>query len=161
MADPTARMETSHEEGCVVIRLSGDLDLVTVPRLEPQIERAIAGAPDVVVDLTEIQFLDSGGLRLLTRVSSTAAAHNQSLVVVAPPNSIARSVLEIAGMKADSSFTTRRQVLRAQTSRRTRARAFRRGRCRQALAGAVAQERRFDPRPRARLYGRLPGRSAS
>ncbi len=99
MADPTARMETSHEEGCVVIRLSGDLDLVTVPRLEPQIERAIAGAPDVVVDLTEIQFLDSGGLRLLTRVSSTAAAHNQSLVVVAPPNSIARSVLEIAGMK--------------------------------------------------------------
>jgi anti-sigma B factor antagonist len=92
-------METDYEEGRVVIRLSGDVDLVTVPRLEPRIERAIAGALDVVVDLTEVQFLDSGGLRLLTRVSSTAAANNQALVVVAPPNSIARSVLDIAGMK--------------------------------------------------------------
>jgi anti-sigma B factor antagonist len=100
MADP-ARLESDHEDGRVVIRLSGEIDLTNVGRLEEQIEGAIADARDVVIDLTEVHFLDSGGLRLLSRVSTAAADHNQSFVVVAPPDSIARSVIDIAGMTGE------------------------------------------------------------
>lgn len=98
MIDPTPLMTTEYEDGRVVIRLSGEIDLSNAERLETQISHAIANVREVVIDLTTIDFIDSRGLRLLKRASTAAAERNATLAVVAPPNSIARSVLDMTGM---------------------------------------------------------------
>lgn len=101
MPDPIAQMAADRQEARVVIRLSGEVDFTTVEALRTQIENAVAEVEEVIIDLTAVEFLDSGGLRLLHQVESATAGRSQSLVVVAPPTCVARSVLDIAGMKGD------------------------------------------------------------
>ena len=74
MTDPGPLMQAEFEDGRVLVRLSGEVDLSNVEGLEAQIEDTIADARDVVIDLTAIEFIDSRGLRLLNRVASSVAA---------------------------------------------------------------------------------------
>ena len=61
MTDPRPLMQAECEDGRVVVRLSGEIDLSNVDGLEAQIDDAIADARDVVIDLTAIEFIDSRG----------------------------------------------------------------------------------------------------
>ena len=101
MTDPRPLMRTEEEDGRVVVRLAGEIDLSNVDGLEAQIDSAIAHAQDVVIDLSAIDFIDSRGLRLLNRVASSVGARDGTLVVVAPPNCVARSVLDMTGMSQE------------------------------------------------------------
>jgi len=101
MTDPGPLMQSEIEDGRLVVRLSGEIDLSNVEGLEGQIEAAIADARDVVIDLAAIEFIDSRGLRLLNRVSASVASRDGTLVVVAPPNCVARSVLDMTGMSQE------------------------------------------------------------
>ena len=91
-------MESEYEDGRVVVRLSGEIDLSNVESLESQIERAIGNVRDVVIDLTAIDFIDSAGLRLLKRISAAVSGRSASFAVVAPSKSIARSVIDVTRM---------------------------------------------------------------
>jgi anti-sigma B factor antagonist len=101
MTDPRPLMQTDSEDGRVVVRLSGEIDLSNVDGLEAQIDDAISDARDVVIDLTAIDFIDSRGLRLLKRVSTAVAGRGGTLLIVAPASSIARSVLDMTGMSQE------------------------------------------------------------
>ena len=101
MTDPRPLMQTDGEDGRVVVRLSGEIDLSNVDGLEAQIDERIADAQDVVIDLTAIDFIDSRGLRLLKRVSTAVAGRDGTLLIVAPASSIARSVLDMTGMSQE------------------------------------------------------------
>lgn len=49
-----------------LVRLTGELDLYTAPQLENELETLIrAGAAHVLLDLTDVPFLDSSGLAVL------------------------------------------------------------------------------------------------
>ena len=91
-------MTSEHEDGRVVIRLSGEIDLSNAESLETQINQAIADVREVVIDLTAIDFIDSRGLRLLKRVSTAAAERNATSRRCRSAHSIARSVLDMTGM---------------------------------------------------------------
>lgn len=68
----TVRVEKP-ESGTVVLRVGGEIDLVTAPQLEESVTRALAQRPKVlVVDLTDVGFLASAGMSVLV------AAHNQA-----------------------------------------------------------------------------------
>lgn len=57
----------------VVLGLHGELDLLAAPLLEQEIEKAEADSPAIVVlDLQDLQFVDSAGLRVIL------AAHERS-----------------------------------------------------------------------------------
>jgi anti-anti-sigma factor len=101
MTDPGPLMQADFEDGRVVVRLSGEVDLSNVEGLEAQIEDAIADARDVVIDLTAIEFIDSRGLRLLNRVASSVGGRDGTLVVIAPTHCVARSVLDMTGMSQE------------------------------------------------------------
>ncbi len=101
MTDPRPLMRTEEEDGRVVVRLAGEIDLSNVDGLEAQIDSAIAHAQDVVIDLSAIDFIDSRGLRLLKRVSAAVAGRDGTLLVVAPAGSVARSVLDMTGMSQE------------------------------------------------------------
>ena len=52
--------------GICVIRARGDVDMESAPRLEAAIEQAVASNPkSVLIDLSDVTFLDSSGIRSL------------------------------------------------------------------------------------------------
>lgn len=75
-SDPAPTLTVNVEKrqsGAVVLRVSGEIDLVTAPRLEESVTRVLAQRPEIlVVDLTDVHFLASAGLSVLV------AAHNQA-----------------------------------------------------------------------------------
>jgi hypothetical protein len=70
-ADPTNTpsqciITDSWHDSVVVIRCVGDLDMLTVPALERQIDTALAKRPTaMIVDFTSLDFLASVGMGLL------------------------------------------------------------------------------------------------
>jgi anti-sigma B factor antagonist len=60
------RITTERAGGAHVLRLRGELDLRTVPKLRMRLAEALQrGSGPVVVDLTEVTFIDSTGLSAL------------------------------------------------------------------------------------------------
>lgn len=100
MIDPTPVLRSEYEDGRLVIMLSGEIDLSNAETLETSIGQAIqvANVQEVVIDLTAIDFIDSRGLRLLARISTAVAGRGATLAVIAPPDSVARSVLDLTRM---------------------------------------------------------------
>lgn len=66
-------IDVRSEPDRVVLELHGELDLLAAPELEEAIERVEAGSPAIIVlDLQDLQFVDSAGLRVIL------AAHERS-----------------------------------------------------------------------------------
>lgn len=95
MTDPSSFTISESDGARVVVALSGEIDLSNAESLETAIDQATADAKDVVIDLTAVDFIDSRGLRLLKRASTAVAERGGTFAVVAPPNGVARSVLDI------------------------------------------------------------------
>ena len=96
-AEFDARLERVHD-GSVVAHVRGDLDMATAPMLE----RVLAGwerRAKLVVDLSECTFVDSAGLRLLTRAAREAEENGGTVALVVVDPGI-RRVLEITGLDA-------------------------------------------------------------
>jgi anti-sigma B factor antagonist len=75
-----------HRDGeAVVLRLRGELDIATVPRLEDALEAALADAPqELKIDLRPLGFLDSSGLRQFILLADRAQAEGWRLVLIRP-----------------------------------------------------------------------------
>ncbi|MFE7129957.1 STAS domain-containing protein [Streptomyces sp. NPDC057638] len=59
-------VDTSREGGWFVLRIVGELDLVSSPEVRRQVHAAVAaGRRDVVLDLGEVVFCDSSGVGVL------------------------------------------------------------------------------------------------
>ncbi len=81
-----------------IVRLSGEIDLANaVPLYHDVIARVRHDGAGLVVDLAEVEHLDSAGLRLLYRLAERLAARRQRLVLVAPPGTAVLRVLELSG----------------------------------------------------------------
>jgi len=80
-----------------LVSVSGELDLHTSGCLQARIEEADAvGARTVLVDLSEISFIDSSALEVLVRESKLLEGRGHSLVLVTnDPRT--RRILEVTG----------------------------------------------------------------
>lgn len=83
-----------------VVELVGELDLATVAHWEAEVEQAAAGTGLVVLDLSRIAFVDSAGVHSLFRMLATLGERSKRLVVVAPPESAVRRLLDILDLTA-------------------------------------------------------------
>jgi anti-anti-sigma factor len=82
----------------VVIAVSGELDLASSPSLERELERrAASGAELVIVDLRQLEFMDSTGLSVLVRAHQRTAERGQRLAVVKGPQQVQR-LLSLTGV---------------------------------------------------------------
>ena len=70
MANLGFSVTTEHMDGTVVLRPSGELDVMTAPKLARVLEGAVSRCPVVVVDLSGVCFLDCAGLAPIRRVAS-------------------------------------------------------------------------------------------
>ena len=89
-------VEVSEEDDVVVARVAGELDLSNSPATGDAIEAALpSSARTLVVDFTELTFLDSSGVAMLFRLVRRLGDHRQQLHVVAPSGEAVGRVLEI------------------------------------------------------------------
>ena len=81
-----------------VISVSGELDLASSPALEVELERLAAGsAPLVIVDLRELEFMDSTGLSVLVRAHQRAQESGQRFGLVNGSHQVKR-LLSLTGV---------------------------------------------------------------
>jgi anti-sigma B factor antagonist len=84
--------------GHAVVALQGELDLFTAPRFEEVLLKGIKhGARLVVVDLSEVTFVDSTGLGALIGAGKRLRGAEGSLDIVCPRGSI-RRLLELTSL---------------------------------------------------------------
>ena len=87
------------ESGTLVrARVTGEIDLSNAVQLENAIVRLVPNeAVGMVLDLAELSYLDSSGIRMLLKLVGRFAWRGQRLVIVAPQGSRVRKVLQLAG----------------------------------------------------------------
>jgi anti-sigma B factor antagonist/stage II sporulation protein AA (anti-sigma F factor antagonist) len=84
-----------------VARFEGDLDLASVPALQREVVAATGGADHVVLDLSEVAWLDSTGLRLLADLARLYEARGARVRVLAPPDVPARYTLDLSAWRPE------------------------------------------------------------
>ncbi len=77
------RVEVRNADATAVISVSGELDLASSPALEEELERvAQSDAQVVIVDLRNLEFMDSTGLSVLVRAHQRAEEDGRRLGLV-------------------------------------------------------------------------------
>jgi anti-anti-sigma factor len=82
---------TQDSGGHVTVSLKGELDLSSVGKVEEELERVEKDGPSVLVlDLSQLSFLDSTGLRAVVTADERARSNGRRLVVVRGPDPVQR-----------------------------------------------------------------------
>jgi anti-sigma B factor antagonist len=99
--DPTGfSISISDRDGRAVFVIRGELDLATAPELDTAIQARLADGQDVVVDLRELEFMDSTGLRVLVSAHARVEGTEQRFVIVRPlPGAAIEKILAVAGVE--------------------------------------------------------------
>jgi anti-sigma B factor antagonist len=91
-------VERTSDEGVELVMVEGELDIATAPRLISVLNRAVGEAlRSLVVDLSEVDFMDSTGLALLINAYRRLTRRSKGFAVVCPPGPLWR-VFEITDM---------------------------------------------------------------
>jgi anti-sigma B factor antagonist len=95
--DDLIGVEIEQLDGDVVVaRLAGELDISVAEPTGREIADAVpSSARGVVVDMTQLAFMDSSGVSMLFSLARQVGSHRQELRVVAPPGKPVARVLEI------------------------------------------------------------------
>src|SRR5258705_13752261 len=81
-----------------VLTVRGDIDLASASDFEAALRGALDGSPSsIMIDLTELSFIDSSGLRVLVSLSKEAQARGASFGLRNIPRH-AQRVLDITGL---------------------------------------------------------------
>ena len=95
--DPFSVQERD-EAGVHVIAVAGELDIATAPELCARLDATRSGRrPRLLVDLTDVDFCDSTGLRALLGAASEVRAHGGRFAIVCPPTGDVARLLGIVG----------------------------------------------------------------
>jgi anti-sigma B factor antagonist len=97
MSDVPSRLSiTPHDDGQTLV-LVGEIDAHTSPDLADQLAELPGGAGDITIDMSDVEFIDSSGLRVIIDVHQRAEEVDRRLVLRSPSSAVARLV-EIAGL---------------------------------------------------------------
>lgn len=92
-------------DGTTTVLPRGELDLSTASKLEAWLEALCRARADVVLDLSEVTFLDSCGLHVLLRARSRAGKAHTGLRLIRLARPVRRAI-EAAGLSDALSTTT-------------------------------------------------------
>jgi anti-sigma B factor antagonist len=91
-------LKTENGGSSLVLKLRGSLDLATAPTVRAALSDATEkGGPDLIVDLTHLEFLDSTGLGVLIGAHRRAAERGGSFRLIVSDGPISR-LLNITGL---------------------------------------------------------------
>ena len=76
------RIELRHEGDLAVLHLEGELDLASAPLFQAELDSAaVGGAARLLVDLLDLNFIDSTGLRAIFAAQARARERGQEFAV--------------------------------------------------------------------------------
>jgi anti-anti-sigma factor len=88
------QIERSQEGDRIILGLVGELDIETTPDFDPYLEELKAGPPrSFVIDLGRLTFMDSSGLRLVSRAQKAAVANDHQLAFRRGPRQVQRLLM--------------------------------------------------------------------
>jgi anti-sigma B factor antagonist len=93
-------LEVRREGASAVVSARGDIDLSTLAKAAAALDGARAGARSLVLDLREVGFMDTSGLRLIIEEQRRAAATGYRFAVI-PGSPRVQRLFEIAGLAGD------------------------------------------------------------
>jgi anti-anti-sigma factor len=99
VSGPLATLRAEPDSGGTLITLSGEVDLSNADELEDQIAAATEGMASVTVDLRDVTYMDSRGVRIVHQLSRRLASSGAVLKVLAPSSSFAGGVLRLTGLR--------------------------------------------------------------
>lgn len=87
----TFKVDEDVEEGVALVAVSGELDLASVDELRTALRTAAATrSPSVVVDVSDVSFIDSTALAGLLRSNDELSSNGVQMVTACPPGSVRR-----------------------------------------------------------------------
>jgi anti-sigma B factor antagonist len=104
------RIKDSRDGGATIVALAGELDLSTIPRMEGPLLEQVRQRRAVVLDLSDLSFIDSSGIGILIKASQQS--NGTPMRVVIGPGSQVERIFRIAGIeKALRVFVDRDEAL--------------------------------------------------
>jgi anti-anti-sigma factor len=96
-------LDTRRIQDDAVVSVRGDVDLTTFGAVESALDAARAGTTVLVLDLREVGFMDTSGLRLVISEQQRAEAGGYRFVVI-PGSGKVQRLFEIAGFPGGHSL---------------------------------------------------------
>lgn len=91
-------LSTHEADGTTVVAVGGEIDVYTAPRLRDKFtELVAAGSYDIIVDMQNVEFLDSTGLGVLVGGLKKVRAHDGSLDLVCTQDRLLK-IFRITGL---------------------------------------------------------------
>ena len=110
-------VDVDEREGSVVVRVGGEVDLGSAPRLrDAAVARLMDGDRNLVLDLSAVEFIDSVGLGTLVAILKRARSLGGDVSLVVTSDRVRRP-LELTGL--DAVFTIHDQLAAALSAGRT------------------------------------------
>ena len=89
-----AGLQAREEDGALVLRLSGDLDVTNAEQIRSAIDAMVSSETErLIFDLEGLQFMDSSGIAMLVSV-----ARKVREVELRNPSAIVRRLFELTGL---------------------------------------------------------------
>jgi anti-sigma B factor antagonist len=111
----SAQVTIDEISGVPVVKVTGEIDISTVPLFTAKLDEIEYGVSDVIIDFSELNFIDSSGLNALVACQKRLAdgVQNCTVHLVVTKPSVLR-VLEVTGLR--EVFPTASTVQEAITS---------------------------------------------
>jgi anti-anti-sigma factor len=93
------RIDVSSVEGATVVTVDGELDMATADHLVAAAAELPAGHEPLVLDLSNVSFLDSSGMRALLEVSDQAADRGRPTGLLHPSVAVTR-LLDLVDLRS-------------------------------------------------------------
>ena len=99
MSEQLATINVSHDGDIVIAALIGEVDPSNARTVRRELTASVPNAAmGVVLDLSEVQYLDSSGVQLIFELAERLEGRQQRLAVACPEGAPARRVLEIVAL---------------------------------------------------------------
>jgi anti-sigma B factor antagonist len=87
---------TEQRDGTIVVRLAGELDLYNADEIRSALTEAIdSGTARIVIDMSEVEFVDSTALGVLIEARSKLGRNS---LLLAAPQAETRRTLQVSGL---------------------------------------------------------------
>ena len=91
-------LTTREAGGKTIVAVGGEIDVYTAPKLRDKITELVAdGVYDIVIDMEEVEFLDSTGLGVLVGGLKKVRAHDGTLQLVCSQDRLLK-IFRITGL---------------------------------------------------------------
>ena len=105
------RVDAAHD--CAVVAAHGEIDLESAVGFDQAVHIAFRSSPHVIIDLSQVIFIDSSGLGVLFSARRDAMALKGSVSLVQPPSAVHKILIGTQLQQSFRVFSTLEEALQA------------------------------------------------